>query len=127
MKSYRLLLSVILLSAVGFAQNYRLNPRPVNPNDGTPLMSASQSLQMAIARIIEERPEAAGAALREAWRQLGVYQQLFPGPRAGQVELMRQQILAQTTRMHDDPYEIADRIFFLWLEPVDRWNFRAGR
>src|SRR5262249_44812244 len=122
MRWHQAMISVLLLSGAALGQQLR-----VNPEEGTPLASASQSLQLARARVLEAAPDAAAAALGQAARHLAAYEALFPGPRAEQAEYMRQQILEQTARMHNDPNEVADRIFYLWLEPVDRWNLRAGR
>jgi hypothetical protein len=91
---------LLLLSGAALGQQLR-----VNPEEGTPLASARQSLQLACARVLEVEPDAAAAALRQAARHLAAYETLFPGPRAEQAEYMRQQILEQTARMHDDPNE----------------------
>jgi hypothetical protein len=121
MKWHRLLLSITLLGAA-FAQDVR-----VNPDEGTPLLSASLSLELARSRILQARPEAAAEALRSAARHLAAYEVLSPGPQAEQAEWMRRQILEQTARMNDDPYELCDRIVYLWLAPVEHWFNRGGR
>jgi hypothetical protein len=120
-KLHPFLLSVILLgTAFG-------GTVPVNPNEGTPLLSASLSLQQARSRILEGRLEPAADSLREAARHLAATEALFPGPDAAHAEYMRQQILEQTARVYDNPSEIIDRIDYLWLGPVNHWLNRAGK
>jgi hypothetical protein len=121
MKPYRLVGFFVLLGALAFGQTVRMNP-----DEGTPLLSASLSLQVARSHILEGEPQAAEAALRAAAGHLAAYEVLSPGPQAGQAEFIRQQILQQTARMNDDPYELCDRIVYLWLAPVEHWYFRAG-
>jgi hypothetical protein len=122
LKSIRLIIPICLLCAASFAQNSRFNP-----DDGTPLLSASLNLQLARARVLEARPEAAADALRKAAEHLGAYEVLSPGPQAAAAEYIRRQILEQTARMNDDPYALCDRIVYLWLAPVESWSYHGGR
>ena len=115
-------LLVTFLGAAAFAQSVHFNP-----NEGTPLFSASLSLQLARSCLIEARPEAAAAALRDAARHLAAYEALSPGPQANTAEFIRQQILAATARVYENPYELVDRIVYLWLAPVKYWHYRSGR
>jgi hypothetical protein len=112
---HRILLSMTLLGTA-FGQTVR-----VDPNEGSPLLSASLSLQLARSRILEARPEPAAEALRDAVRHLAGVEALFPGPEAEHAGYMREQILEQTARIHDNPSEIIDRIDYLWLAAVYDW------
>jgi hypothetical protein len=114
MKAYRLvgLLSLVGLLALHGAPAFGQTIR-VNPDDGTPLLSASLSLQQARANLLEARPQAAEAALRVAAGHLAAYEVLSPGPQANEAEFIRQQILEQTARINDDPYELCGRILYL--------------
>jgi len=118
---HRVVLSILLVGTA-FAGETR-----VDTNEGTPLLSVSLSLQLARARIMEARPEAAAGALRDAARHLTAVEGLFPGPDAGEAEYIRQQILEQSGRIYDKPSEIIDRIDYLWLRPVNHWLNRAGK
>jgi len=110
------------LGGTAFAQNVRLDP-----NEGTPLLSTTLSLELARSCLMEARPEAAAAALRGAAGHLSAYEALSPGPQAQTAEFIRQQILAATARVYENPYELSDRIVYLWLAPVNHWSSRSGR
>jgi hypothetical protein len=121
-KFYRLCLVVTLLGATALAQDVR-----PNTNEGTPLLSTTLSLELARSCLLEERPQAAAVALREAAGDLAAYEELSPGPQAQTAEFIRQQILAAAGRVYENRDELADRIVYLWLAQVNHWYSRAGR
>src|SRR5690242_20367925 len=104
--------AVLMMLAAG-AQT----PRPV---DGTPLLRAKLALEMAHARVLENRFDAAGAALRDASKALADYENLSPGPHAETSAFIRTEMNTYAKNIAHEHGDALVRIE-LWQEPVDHW------
>lgn len=86
-----------------------------------PLMQARLNLQLARARILEDKPRDAAAPLRAAAQALAEFGRLDPGPIAEKADAMRQQMLRQAEHVQRDHQESLDWINN-WLETVGSWE-----
>jgi hypothetical protein len=92
-------------------------PQPV---DGTPLWRAKLALEMARARVLENRYADASASLRDASKALADYEKASPGPHAETARFIRGELdsyASQIVRNHADALDRID----LWRQPVDQW------
>ena len=85
-----------------------------------PLLKVRQNLQLAKARVLEDKYKEAAAPLRAAAEGLAQYQLLFPGPRAETAEAMRQEMETYARNIARDHVRAADKIDD-WLQPVQQW------
>jgi len=88
--------------------------------DGTPLLRAKLALEMARARVLEDRYADASAALRDASKALADYEKDSPGPHAETARFIRGELdsyARQIVRNHADALDRID----LWRQPVDQW------
>lgn len=88
--------------------------------DGTPLLRAKLALEMARARVLEDRFADASASLRDASRALADYQKDSPGPHAETARFIRQELDAYAPRIVGNHADALDRID-LWRQPVEQW------
>jgi ABC-type amino acid transport substrate-binding protein len=93
-------------------------------NDEMPLMRARENLELARARILENKYADAVVPLRAAAQALADFQKMYPGPRAEQAEFMRQQIAQYAGMVRHDHSDAADRIKS-WLDPINQWYQEA--
>jgi hypothetical protein len=94
-------------------------PQP-QPVDGTPLLRAKLALEMARARVLEDRFADAAASLRDASKALADYAKDSPGPHAETALFIRGELdsyAAQIVRNHADALDRID----LWRQPVEQW------
>ncbi len=86
-----------------------------------PLLKARENLQLARARVLEEKYKDAEAPLRAAADALAAYARISRGPQAEQAQAMRTAIEALAKEIgsrHDGALERIDS----WLDPVTQWN-----
>jgi hypothetical protein len=95
-------------------------PAPKIPYDGTPLLKTKLALELARARVREDRFQDAASALRDAAHALADYEKLSPGPHAETAEFIRHEIEAYASKIGRNHEDAADRID-LWLERANRW------
>jgi len=88
--------------------------------DGTPLWRAKLALEMARARVLEDRFADASASLRDASKALADYEKDSPGPHAETARFIRQEIEAYAPRIVRNHEDALDRID-LWRQPIDQW------
>jgi len=108
----------ILLCAV--LAVFTLGAQKTQPLDGTPLLRAKLALEMARARVLEDRYADASAALRDASRSLIDYIKDSPGPHAETADFIRQEIDVLAPRLPRNHEDTIDRID-LWRRPIDQW------
>ena len=84
-----------------------------------PLLQAQLNLELARARILEDKPRDAVAPMRAAAVALADFGKSAPGPDAQDADSIRQKILDQTERVAHDPSETVDWINS-WLATVER-------
>jgi hypothetical protein len=89
-------------------------------DEDMPLLKVRQNLQLAKARVLEEKYKDAAAPLRAAAEGLAQFEQMFPGPRADTAETMRQDIETYARNIAREHARAADQIDG-WLQPVEQW------
>lgn len=97
-----------------------LGAQPAERVDGTPLWRARLALEMARARVVENRYTDASASLRDAATALADFARDFPGPHAETAAFIRQKMEAYAPNLAGNPTDALDRID-LWRQPVERW------
>ena len=110
----------LLIGAVLMASTALCQQQP----QGTPLLSARLSLQLAKSPILEQRNAEAATALRSVAQALADYERLSPGPRDGEAEYIRGQLLDYAARPNWNESEMLDRIDYLRFSPVNDWYQR---
>jgi hypothetical protein len=99
---------------------FGLGAQNTPPADGTPLLRAKLSLEMARARVLEDRYDDASSALRDASKALANYERDSPGPRAHTARNIRQEIDAFVPRIPHNRQDAVDRID-IWRGPIEKW------
>jgi hypothetical protein len=92
----------------------------VNVQDDLPLLRAKQNLELARARVLEDKYKDARMPLQAAAQALADFETASPGPEAVQAEYMRQQIQQFAAHVGERPADAVERIDS-WLDPVQHW------
>ena len=106
-----------VVTLIASAQSPHSQPQQV---DGTPLLRAKLSLEMARSRALEDRYAEVSSALRDASKALRDYENLSPGPHAETAAYIRQEIDSFARRASRDREDTVDRIQ-MWLGVVNQW------
>lgn len=91
-----------------------------------PLLRAQQNLELARARIVENKYKDAAGPLRAAAQALSEYEQSFPGPHGQNAEYMRQQMLQFADSLPDHYNDAMEHINVMWLPPIQKWEHEGG-
>jgi len=91
-----------------------------------PLLRAQENLELARARMLNDRAKDARGPLRAAAQALADFEQIAPGPHAEDAEYMRQQMLQIADKIDSDRDGALDHINVTWLPVLQKWQAEGG-
>lgn len=91
-----------------------------------PLMRAQENLELARARILNDRSKDARGPLRAAAQALADFERTAPGPHAEDAEYMRQKMLQIADKIDGDRDGLLDNINVTWLPVIQKWQAEGG-
>jgi hypothetical protein len=93
----------------------------VSANQDVPLLRAHQNLELARARVLEDKYKGAAAPRRSAAQALDDFNRLVPGPHGTTATYMAQDMRAYAGRINRDRGDAMTNIE-MWLDRVDKWD-----
>jgi len=91
-----------------------------------PLLRAQENLELARARVLNNRAKDARGPLRAAAQALADFEHISPGPHAEDAQYMREQMLQFADKLDGGDNGILDQINVAWLPSIQKWQVEGG-